>query len=73
MFIIIRFIYDNVTCCVKCNNLFSDFFIYKNGLLQGEVLSPELFSMYVIDYEMQLLPDNCPYMEIQMLIYICLK
>ena len=67
MLIIIRSIYDNVKCCVKYNNLLSDFLVCKNGLFRGEVLSPILFSMYVNDCEMQLLSDNCPYIEIQML------
>ena len=67
MFIIIRSIHDNVTCCVKHNNLFSDLFICKNSLFQGEVLSPILFSMYLNDRPMQLLSDNCPNIEIQML------
>ena len=39
----------------------------KKGLLQGEVLSPVLFSMYVNYCELQLLPGNCPYVKIQML------
>ena len=67
MLIIIRSIYDNVKSCVKYNNLLSNFFVCKNGLFQGEVLSPILFSMYVNDCEMQLLSDNCPYIEVQML------
>ena len=53
-------VYDNVKCCVKYNNLFSYFFICKNGLFQGDVLSPILCYMYVNDCEMQLLSDNCP-------------
>ena len=57
---IIRSLYDNVKCCVKYNNEISDFFNCKNGLLQGEVLSPILFSMYVNDCEMHLLADDCP-------------
>jgi len=67
MLSIIRSLYKNVKCCVKYNNVFSDFFICKNGLFQGEVLSPILFSMYVNDCEMQLISDNCPYINIQML------
>ena len=67
MFIIIRSIYYNVKCFVKYNNLFSDLIICKNGLFQVEVLSSILFSMYVNDCEMQLLSDNCPYIEVQML------
>ena len=49
----------------KYNNVISDFFICKNSLFQ--VLSPILFSMYVNDCEMQLISDNCPYINIQML------
>ena len=67
MLAIIRSLYQNVKCCVKYNNVISDFFICKSGLFQGEVLSPILFSMYVNDCEMQLISDNCPYINIQML------
>ena len=67
MLAIIRSLYQNVKCCVKYNNVISDFFMCKNGLFQGEVLSPILFSMYVNDCEMQLISDNCPYINIQML------
>ena len=67
MLAIIRSLYQNVKCCVKYNNVISDFFICKNCLFQGEVLSPMLFSMYVNDCEMQLISDNCPYINIQML------
>ena len=50
---------------VKYNNVLSDYYycVCKNGLLQGEVLSPILFCMYVNDCEMLLLSDNCPFVE----------
>ena len=67
MLTIIRSLYNDVKCCVKYNNVLSDFFMCKNGLFQREVLSPILFSMYVNDCESHLLSDHCPHVAIQML------
>ena len=50
MLTIIRSLYNDVKCCVSFNNVLSDFCMCKNGLFQGEVLSPILFSMYVNYY-----------------------
>ena len=37
----------------------SDFFSSTNGLMQGEALSPLLFSLYVNDFESDLIYNNC--------------
>ena len=34
-------------------------------LLQGEVLSPILFSMYIHDIEINFIKENCPSVDIQ--------
>ena len=51
LFDIIRSIYSDVKSCVKNFNSLSDFFKSDVGLLQGEVLSPFLFSLFVNDLE----------------------
>jgi len=66
---VIRSLYNNVKCCVKYEGLLSSFFDCKNGLFQGEVLSPLLFSSYVNDCEMQFVTDNCPSINRFLLMY----
>ena len=67
MLSIIRSLYQKVKCGVKYNGKLTNLFECKNGLFQGEILSPILFSFYVNDCEMQFLMDNCSSVEIQML------
>ena len=52
---IIRGMYEGMKSCVRSKNAFSDFFQSQTGVLQGEVLSPILFSIYVNDFEMDFL------------------
>ena len=47
-FQIIYKMYGNIKSCVKFNNECSIFFACKNGVRQGENLSPLLFAMYLI-------------------------
>ena len=51
---IIRSIHHEVKSCVKNTNTLSDFFKSEVGLLQGEVLSPFLFSLFLNDLELYL-------------------
>ena len=44
--------------CVRSKNAISDFFKSQTGFLQGEVLSPILFSIYVNYFEMDFLTNN---------------
>lgn len=43
---------------VLSDNMLSDFFDNKHGLIQGEVLSPILFSLYMNDFENWFIEDN---------------
>ena len=53
----------------RYNNVPSDLFVCKNGLIQGEALLPILFALCVNDCKIHLLTDNCPYIEMKCLIY----
>ena len=50
-FELIHSMYDNIKSCVKFNNECSTFFACKNGVRQGENLSPVLFAFYLNDLE----------------------
>ena len=57
--------YTTVKVCVKIDGFYSEQFKSSVGLMQGEVLSPILFSLYVNDFEMEFLcKGNVPY-EVQ--------
>jgi hypothetical protein len=64
---VIRSLYDNVKSCVKYKGILGEFFSNKVGLMQGETLSPLLFSLYVNDFERHFMSDNCPSVELQVL------
>ena len=57
-FRIIYNMYDTIKSCVKFNNQSSTFFACKNGVRQGENLSPLLFAMYLNDLEAYLLASG---------------
>ena len=50
----IRSIYSDVKSCVKNFGSISEFFDSNVGLLQGEVISPLLFSLFINDLEIYL-------------------
>ena len=54
LFDLIRSIYSEVMSCVKNINTFSDFFKSDVGLMEGGVLSPFLFSLFINDMEIYL-------------------
>ena len=54
---VIKFMYSNVTTCVQVDGF--NYFTNELGLIQGEVLSPILFSLYVNDCEMAFINSTC--------------
>ena len=48
---IINSMYANIKSCVRYKNQMSEFFSYQEGIMQGESLSPFLFSLHVNDFE----------------------
>lgn len=67
MFRIIKSLYKNVRACVKHKDIFTETFRISSGVLQGEILSPLLFSMYLNDFERYFINSNCISIELQMI------
>ena len=57
LFDLIRSMYDNIKPRVKCMSSLSDLFSCDVGLLQGEIISPFLFALFINDIELNL-QDN---------------
>ena len=55
---IIRSMYKKIKTCVQSEGMLSEFFMSNVGLLQGEVLSHMLFSLYVNDFESKVLKNG---------------
>ena len=55
----IQSLYVNVSCAVKVNEHFTDFFPVKQGLKQGCGLSPALFSIYINDLAAEINALHC--------------
>jgi hypothetical protein len=54
---VIKSMYSNVTTCVQVDGF--NYFTNELGLIQGVVLSPILFSLYVNDCEMAFINSTC--------------
>ena len=55
----IESLYENVSCSVKVNSSLTEWFQVTQGVKQGCVLSPTLFSIYVNDLVKELNAVNC--------------
>lgn len=64
---VISSIYDNVRSCVKLNGKLSAMFDLHVGLLQGESLSPMLYSLFVNDMESEFINSDCQSYPLQLL------
>ena len=54
--------YQNVKSCDTINGFQSDYFRSELGLMQGDLLSPILFSLYINEFEVSFIQGNCiPY------------
>ena len=62
---IIKSLYANIKSCVRYENQMSDFFSCHEGLMQGESLSPFLFSLYVNDFETEFIEKMCIPVEVR--------
>ena len=62
---VIKSLYSNIRTSVLLNGKISDFFINSLGVLQGEIISPILFSLYVNDCEMDFLNNGVVPTELQ--------
>ncbi len=62
---VIQSMYRNIRLAIKHNNEISDFYNCTTGLLQGEALSPFLFSLLINDLELDLMHNDCPTIDIE--------
>jgi hypothetical protein len=59
---VIKSLYSNIRACVTVKGFRSEYFTSNLGLMQGEVLSPILFSMFINDFELSFINSGCvPY------------
>lgn len=69
---IVRAFYENAFACVRTDQGNTDFVRVTQGLLQVEVLSPNLFSLYLSDMEKFLLDKGCRGLAINSLLEVLL-
>ena len=69
---VIKSMYGQIKSCVKYQGNISESFWYKSGLIQGEALSPFLFSLFVNDLEMELL-NNTDRLYMLNMLHLCLR
>ena len=62
---IIKSMYESLKTSVKFQCQFSQFFDCNVGLMQGEAMSPFLFSTYINDFENELIKDLCEHIYLQ--------
>ncbi|MES9883146.1 MAG: reverse transcriptase family protein [Sedimenticola sp.] len=65
LFQVINSMYKNIRLAIRHSNETSDFYKCSTGLLQGEALSPFLFSLLINDLELDLMHNSCPSINIE--------
>ena len=65
LFNVIKSMYCDLKSCVKMDGHFSEYFSLKTGLMQGEALSPMLFSLFINDLEKEMVANCCNSLELQ--------
>ena len=65
LFTVIKSMYDDVKSCSRLNNEYSDFYKSFKGLIQGDALSPLIFSLFINDIELELMNSDCSSLQIQ--------
>ena len=69
---VIKDMYTKVKSCVRVNNSYSDFFDNYIGLMQGEIISPIMFAMFLEDLELFLQDPNHSGIQIDDLMLVIL-
>ena len=64
---IIKSLYKNIKICIKHDGNLSNYFSSNSGLLQGEIMSPIFYSLYVNDFEMSFVKDGCQSIDIHLI------
>ena len=61
---VIKSMYSQIKSCIKFRGQYSDFYHCYKGLVQGEALSPLIFSLFTNDIETYLLHNNIQPLDI---------
>ena len=61
---VIKSMYSQIKSCIKFRGQYSDFYHCYKGLVQGEALSPLIFSLFTNDIETDLLHNNIQPLDI---------
>ena len=62
---VIKVMYSDLKSCVKMHGHVSEYISSKTGLVQGEVLSPMLFSLFINVLEKEMVANCCNSLELQ--------
>ena len=69
---VVKDMYTKVKSCVRKGNSYSDFFDNYIGLMQGEIISPIMFALFLEDLELSLHDTNSTGVEFEDLMLVIL-